>query len=70
MKKNIELMHELRKKSLLDLKKEIIKLNDNLTLLKVAFSLQKEKNSSAISQTRKNIARTMTVLKEVSQNDQ
>lgn len=69
MKKNIESMIELRKKTMPDLQKEVAKLSDNLTLFKVRFSLQKEKNSSVLRQTRKNIARIMTVLNEGSQHD-
>ena len=64
MKKSIEHMAGLRKKTAPDLQKEVAKLNDDLTRLKVRFSLQKEKNSSVIRVTRKNIARIMTVLNE------
>lgn len=62
MKKNTQYMQEIHKKSHQDLTKDLVKHQDELVLLKVRLSLQKEKNSSLVRKTRKTIARIETAL--------
>ncbi len=69
MKKTMQLMSELRKKSHADLVKDLKKHQDELVLLKVRLSLQKEKNNSLVRKARVAIARIETVLHEESHHE-
>ncbi len=64
MQKHQQQLTELRKKSRSSLFQERRVQQDQLTKLRIAVSLQKEKNVSQIKLLRKSIARLETVLHE------
>ena len=65
MKKIKEQLSELRKKTTPELRKELIKAENELVKVSIAISLQKEKNTSKMRTLRKNIARLKTLMNEV-----